>query len=169
MRRHRRNRSVTSVVRLLAGCVAVVGLSACGGDDAMTEDAPGDISMAGAPATGDEPQALNGCGASDFEDRSGDEDERIVQIAVEGLKFTPPCITIGVGQSVSFEGSLSAHPLAPGNADDEAAGSLNNPISKTSSGDNVAFTFDEAGTFPYYCELHSFGAGMGMAGAVYVR
>jgi plastocyanin len=76
---------------------------------------------------------------------------------------------IAAGQTVRFEGSLSAHPLAPGNADDEAAGSPNNPITATSSGNSVEFTFDEPGTFAYFCELHSFGAGMGMAGAIHVR
>lgn len=141
---------------LLALAVVSVSLLACGGDDA------------GERADGEAPQALNGCTEESFVDLS-DELEPVVQIAKNGLKFTPPCLTISAGRTVRFEGSLTAHPLAPGNADDAAAGSPDNPIERTSTGNTVAFTFDTAGTYPYYCELHSFGAGMGMAGAVYVR
>jgi plastocyanin len=64
---------------------------------------------------------------------------------------------------------LAAHPLAPGNPDDPRAGSPQNPIEQTSSGNSVEFTFTTPGTYAYYCELHTFGAGSGMAGAVFVR
>lgn len=140
---------------LMALSVVSVGLLACGGDDAPDETAQ------------TEPQALNGCGTADFVDAS--EEEAVVQIAADGLSFTPPCIGIAAGQTLRFEGSLTAHPIAPGNADDAEAGSPDNPITATSSGSSVEFKFDSAGTYPYYCELHSFGAGKGMAGAVYVR
>jgi plastocyanin len=125
--------------------------------------------FAGSPSSGDEPAPLNGCTASEYEDLSAEDAERIVEIAAAGLSFTPPSMIIAAGQTVRFEGSLSAHPLAPGNADDAAAGSPDNPITATSSGNSVEFTFDTAGTFAYFCELHSFGAGMGMAGAIHVR
>jgi plastocyanin len=145
---------------LMALSVVSVGLLACGGDDAPDGKGSNETAQT-------EPQALNGCGAADFVDAS--EDDAVVQIAADGLSFTPPCITVAAGQTLRFEGSLTAHPIAPGNADDAEAGSPDNPITATSSGSSVEFTFDSAGTYPYYCELHSFGAGMGMAGAVYVR
>jgi plastocyanin len=141
---------------LIALAVVSVGLAACGGDDAGEQD------------DGNAPQELNGCTASSFADLS-EQAEPVVQIASEGLKFTPPCVATSPGQTLRFEGSLTAHPLAPGNAEDSAAGSPNNPIERISSGSSVELRFDAAGTYPYYCELHSFGAGMGMAGAVYVR
>ena len=153
---------------LLVGVVSV-GMVACGGDDPAGSDP--DSGSAGSAGSGEtttpEPQALNGCGSSDFVDLS--EEDAVVQIAAEGLSFSPPCVTIAAGQTLRFEGSLTAHPIAPGNADDAEAGSPDSPITATSSGNSVEFTFEGAGTFPYYCELHSFGAGMGMAGAVYVR
>lgn len=156
-------RSLTVPAALLAS-LALVG---CGGDD---DESPAPAGMSSPePPNGQEPRAFNGCSTDAYEDRSADDAERVVQIAVEGLKFTPPCLQIATGQSVRFEGSLASHPLAPGNPDDHEAGSPSSPIVATSSGRSVEFTFDTAGTYPYYCELHSFGAGMGMAGAIYVR
>lgn len=112
---------------------------------------------------------FNGCVSADYEDQSADDAPRIIGIATQGLSFTPPCLIIEAGQTVRWEGSLSAHPLAAGNPDDPDAGSPNSPIRATSSGQSVEFTFPDAGTFPYYCELHSFGNGQGMAGVVHVK
>lgn len=118
---------------------------------------------------GERPLTVNGCSAGSYADRSDDAAERVVHVGAEGLKFTPPCIQIAPGQVVRFEGSLTAHPLAPGSPDDRSAGSPHNPIEPTSSGTSLAVAFDAPGTYPYYCELHGFGSGMGMVGAVYVR
>ena len=92
-----------------------------------------------------------------------------ILIARDGLVYTPKCLTVDRGTTVRFEGSLAAHPLAPGNPDDRGAGSAQNPIQETSSGNSVEFTFTTPGTYAYYCVLHSFGAGSGMAGAIFVR
>lgn len=159
----------------LSLCVVVsAGLFACGGGDSGTKtnvETEEEMGVAGAPASpsGDEPLPLNGCKADSFVDLSAEADERVVQIGVDGLLYTPRCILIAVGQTVTFDGSLSAHPLAPGNADDPGAGSPNNPITFLSSGSSAEFTFDEPGTFPYFCELHGFSNGKGMSGAIYVR
>jgi plastocyanin len=112
--------------------------------------------------------ALNGCKPSVYEDRSGENDDRSIAIAKDGLVFTPKCLTIAVGQSVVWQGNLSAHPLAPGNPDDPEAGSPASPIVSTSEGSRAEFAFPVAGTFPYYCAIHAFGAGRGMAGVVHV-
>jgi plastocyanin len=146
--------------------LASTALGGCGSDDKVASTPSEETET---PDGSEQPQIFNGCAASDYEDRSAESAERVIQIAVEGLKFTPPCLEIAQGQAVRFEGSLSAHPLAPGNPDDASAGSANNPITATSSGARVEFSFPRAGTYPYFCELHAFGAGMGMAGAIYVR
>jgi len=154
---------------LISAAVVLAGLTlGCGGEDGGDAPSP-NLPVPMEVPSGGQPLALNGCDPADYEDGSAEDSDRVVQIGAEGLKFTPPCLRVAVGQTVTFEGSLTAHPIAPGNADDNAAGSPNNPILATSTGRSVAFTFESAGTFPYYCELHSFGAGMGMAGAIYVR
>jgi len=128
---------------------------------------------AGQAGAGEEPANsipdLNGCTTADYDDQSATEAPRVIQIAVSGLDFSPRCLTIAAGQTVRFEGSLSAHPLAPGNPNNAHAGSPDSPIQATSSGSSVEFTFADSGTFPYFCELHSFGNGEGMAGVVHVK
>ncbi len=155
------------------GLLSATLLWACGGtDDPMSSappQTPNDGSVAGAASMDDAPQELNGCAADAYEEHSGESDERVIQIAANGLSFTPQCLLIAAGQAVRFEGSLSSHPLAPGKPEDPSAGSPDSPIAETSSGMSVEFTFDSAGTFPYFCQLHAFGNGMGMAGAVLVR
>jgi len=111
---------------------------------------------------------VNGCTPAMAEDRSGATAERKVQVGAVGLTFTPKCMTIKAGQSVSFEGTLAGHPLAPGNASSATAGSPNNPIMRTATGSSVSFTFPTPGAYPFYCEYHSSGAGKDMAGAIYV-
>jgi len=111
---------------------------------------------------------VNGCTPADAEDHSAATAERKVQVGTMGIVFTPKCMTIKAGQSVSFEGVLAGHPLAPGNASSSTAGSPNNPIMRTNSGNSVSFTFPTPGAYPFFCEFHSSGAGNGMAGAIYV-
>lgn len=171
------------VAVLLAALCAVH----CGGDDDDANGAGGSAGSGPSAGTGSEPTAgsdseptagsgsgdeiptLNGCAASAYVDQSAEDGARIVQIASAGLVFTPRCLLIAAGQSVTFEGSLAAHPLAPGNANDDGIGSPDNPIQPTSSGRSVSFAFPEPGTYPYFCELHGFGDGSGMSGAIHVR
>jgi plastocyanin len=114
---------------------------------------------------GPAPMAVNGCTAAAFAEAAAPT----IFIGRDGLVFTPKCLTVAQGTTVRWEGSLTAHPIAPGNPDNPQAGSPGNPIQPTATGNSVEFTFTAPGTYPYYCELHSFGAGSGMAGAVFVR
>jgi plastocyanin len=87
-----------------------------------------------------------------------------------GNHYAPNCLAIAVGQTVTFMGSFTAHPMNPGQAPSQAGGdpgsSSGNAIRSTSSGTSAPFTFGTAGTFPYYCTLHE---GRGMFGAIQVR
>ena len=156
-----------------AGAPDQGGSGAGGANDAGASQAGSNADSAGQGGAGAEPADpipdFNGCTAADYEDRSALDAERIIGIATEGLTFTPACLIIAVGQTVRWQGSLGSHPLAPGNPDHPDAGSADSPISATSSGQSVEFVFGKAGTFPYYCELHAFGDGQGMAGVVHVR
>jgi plastocyanin len=163
-----------------AGGTAPVSNGGANAAGASPEGAAGDSGAAGASAAaGSEAGAagsaaevipdFNGCTAAAYEDDRAASAARIIGIATEGgLNFTPKCMTIAVGQTVRWEGSLAAHPLAPGNIDHPEAGSPDSPIVVTSSGSSVEFTFNSAGTFPYVCQVHSFGDGLGMAGVVHV-
>lgn len=123
----------------------------------------------GAGGEGGSAPGINGCAEGDFVDGTDDGFDRTVLIGADGLVFTPKCLKIAAGQSVVFEGSLATHPLAPGNAADNDAGSPDNPIVETTTGSSVEFTFDAPGTYPYFCEAHGFGDGEGMSGAIEVE
>jgi plastocyanin len=76
-----------------------------------------------------------------------------------GLSYSPKCILVAPGTSVSFEGELSTHPLS-------ATVGSGNPITHTTSGTTAAFTFTQTGAYGYQCDVH---VGTGMCGAVYVQ
>lgn len=143
-----------------------------GGEAAHGAGAGGETAIA-AGAGGDEGSAeipiLNGCSAEAYEDHTAPDDARVVAMARDGLVFTPKCMLIAASQTVTFEGSFASHPLSPGSPGDAMSGSPNNPIAKTSSGSSKSFEFPSTGTFPFFCELHAFGEGRGMAGVIHVR
>jgi plastocyanin len=112
---------------------------------------------------------FNGCTTDMYEDLTAASAKRVIAIAREGLTYSPKCMTIAIGQTVRWEGSLSAHPLAPGNPRDAKAGSPKNPIQPTASGSRVEFRFPTKGDYPYYCTVHGFGTGQRMAGTIRVR
>ena len=87
------------------------------------------------------------------------------RIAFAGSSYTPKCITIKKGTTVTIAAS-TVHPLQGILAADGSA----NPIFDDLGGavQNKTVTFDEAGIFGYYCVAHSDDQGNGMAGAIQV-
>ncbi len=79
------------------------------------------------------------------------------------LTYTPQCIAIHRGSTVTFNGSFVEHPLRP-----STRGTANNPITATATGASATFTFNETGFFPYFCLLHGADVGAGMSGVVQV-
>ena len=172
-------------VRIGALCISLaLAVAACDGEGGEPESASEHehagvgSTMGGAGGAADAPDAaapaeaipeLNGCTEGAYEDRSAEGDERVIAIAAAGLTFTPKCMVIAAGQRVRWEGSLAAHPLAAGNPDDREAGTAESPIESSATGRSVEFAFEKPGTFPYYCTLHAFGNGRGMAGVIHVR
>jgi len=100
-----------------------------------------------------------GCTEAAAEDLTAQTSVTVNFGGTHGLSYSPKCILIAPGTSVSFEGEFSTHPLSP------TVGS-GNPITHTASGTTASFTFDAAGAFGYRCDVHF---GSGMCGAVYVQ
>ncbi|MEY4514659.1 MAG: hypothetical protein RLZZ450_6781, partial [Pseudomonadota bacterium] len=157
----------------MGALVTLSGLAVACGDDTSTSSVDAAVVDGGATAPDGRVVApfatLNNCSETDYVERSAESESRVIQIAPTGLAFAPKCMTIVAGQSVRWEGSLTAHPLAPGNADSATVGSPGSPIKTTTTGTSVEFSFPTPGSYPYYCELHSFGPGDGMSGVVHVR
>ncbi len=110
--------------------------------------------------------AVHGCEAARFVDRRDNAADRSVSFGgAVGMAFSPPCITVAVGQSVRFAGMFAMHPLRPGVVGQAGSGA-GSPIPDTPAGDAVSVTFPSAGSFPFHCGVH--GA-MGMVGVVRVQ
>lgn len=86
-------------------------------------------------------------------------------VEVRNNEFSPPSITIEVGDTVLFRRIEGFHNMR---ADDGLfrLGDENGEVSNSWS--EVSYTFLEAGTIAYYCEAHGGPNGEGMAGEVIV-
>jgi plastocyanin len=122
-----------------------------------------------APASG----TVNGCAAGDFVPAAADGGVAQVQYGDPiGLAYSPKCLSIAAGQSVTFVGdttrasNFSVHPLRPGGASGTDPGSSGNPIAAQNGGPTYTVAFATAGTYGYFCQAHQ---GMGMYGAVQVK
>jgi len=89
-----------------------------------------------------------------------------------GPAFSPSCLSISAGQSVTFFGdatqgaTFAFHPLRPGGANGGDPGTAGNPIAAQNSGSTYSVVFPSAGTFGYFCQSHE---AMGMYGAIQVK
>lgn len=108
---------------------------------------------------------LNDCAASAYVDRTGDGDERTV-VPRGTTGYTPRCLTVRAGQTVTFSMSFTTHPLVPGVPHGSGAGATTpTPIEAQRAGTTYAVAFAGAGFYPFYCNVHGH---VGMAGVVRV-
>lgn len=77
--------------------------------------------------------------------------------------YLPNCLRISMGQSVTWMGDFTMHPLrsAPGNPGVGV-------IASTDTGASQSFTFNTTGFYGYYCNIHGSAAGTGMSGTIQV-
>jgi len=109
---------------------------------------------------------LNDCTAMDYMDLSGGADTDRVLRPRGTTGYTPHCVIIRAGQSMTFEMDFTMHPLVPGIPHGPTAGATSpNPIARRSSGTLYVAAFATAGLYPFYCGRHGH---VGMAGVVRV-
>lgn len=109
---------------------------------------------------------LHGCGVADYEDRSGGADGDRVVRPRGTTGYTPDCISVRAGQSVTFEMNFATHPLTSGIAHGPTAGATTpSPIVAQRSGTTYSVTFADPGYYPFNCGIH---AHVGMVGVVRV-
>lgn len=131
--------------------LGVFGLASCGGGD---DDAPIDAGV-----TVDASTPANYAGCTTFMDLSAAGATRTIT-AMDTLNWSPKCIQIKAGQSVTWSFTAS-HPLsgAAANPTKEIVDKAVGPATYTLSG---------VGTYGFYCQVHGLANGSGMAGAVKV-
>lgn len=71
-------------------------------------------------------------------------------VAFQNYSYSPPDLSIAAGDTVTFSGSFSDHPLV---WDSGTPGT-------TDSGSSAQFTFARPGTYAYHCQLHAVSRGM---------
>jgi plastocyanin len=148
----------------MRSCLALMFLFACGSDPKAVSDAGMDAGMdAAMNDTG--PAAVNGCQAAQAVDRTAAGASRTITFD-DSLIYTPRCLKIAVGQSVTFSGSFGNHPLRAGIVRSGAnpMAQTGNPVPNVDTGASQMVTFATAGDWAYYCTAHQ----PGMAGVVYV-
>ena len=89
-------------------------------------------------------------------------ESRTVTVIMDKFQFKGSSVTIQQGWTVEWINKEA--PRHTATADDESFNS-----GTMSHGNTFTFTFNETGTFPYYCRFHGDNGGVGMAGTIIVR
>lgn len=134
-----------SLSLLLLGASAAVAL-ACTSSNPQS-DAGSDAGEV--DSGGDAAAAINGC--TTFTDMTADGGAITGPATATPAQYSPNCVHVKVGQSVTWSSDFSNHPLVP----TAGVGTQPNPITATSTGTTVTITFPAAGTFAYNCGIHS--------------
>ncbi len=136
---------------LFAACALALLLSACGG--ASQQSSPPEPT-GGAPASDAPSEAAEG------DTSSGEE------VLLENIAFKPDSLEVAVGTEVTWKNADEgvAHTATSGKGGSNAVpgvsdGKPNKPDGLfdgdlPDAGDTFSFTFEKAGTYPYFCEIH---------------
>jgi plastocyanin len=104
----------------------------------------GDMGGASTPEMGDMDHGDMEDEGAGAEDMAGGEE---VTATIEGFAFNPGTIEISAGTTVTWTNNDSAPHTVTAEGGAFQSGRLN-------QGDTFSFTFDEPGTYTYYCEFH---------------
>jgi len=119
-----------------------------GSDGGKSDSGAGDSGAADSAA--DTGVTVQGCSPSDFADKTDAAAMRGITFPMDftPVQYSPPCMKIKAGQSVTWTGSFTNHPLEAMNGD------AGNPIKPTTMGTTVTVAFPTAGTFGFDCANH---------------
>ena len=122
---------------VLVPATLLLALSACGGSDASSE-----------PADDSTPPPAESTEGSDVP--SADEAATGTGVTIKDSRYDPGEIDIAVGDTVTFTNTDAFAHTVTSKKDQEfefASGNF-------ADGDTFDLTFEEAGTFAYFCEIH---------------
>jgi plastocyanin len=125
----------------------------------LTPDVEPDLAPDTAPAA----LEINGCTAASYADATGGTDPRTLIWGPANMFDTlnpKKCMKVQVGQTVTWAGDFTSHPLEP------LGGTAGTPITAKNSGGVTTHTatFTAAGTYGYHCTAHQ----ASMRGAIFV-
>ena len=117
------------------------------GNDAATTDSGSDATASDSGTdSGGDAGLVNGC--TTFVDMTADGGVITGPNGPQPSQYQPNCVHIKTGQSVTWNSKFSNHPLQP------SGGTTPTPITLTNTGTTVTFSFPNAGTFGYHCQVH---------------
>lgn len=87
---------------------------------------------------------------------------RTVTVNMDQFQFKGSSVTIQQGWTLQWINKEAPRHTATGDDDSFNSGTM-------SQGDTFIFTFNETGTFPYYCRFHGDNGGVGMAGTIIIQ
>lgn len=94
--------------------------------------------------------ALAACSGGDGGESADDAGGDGATVSLSGGQFAPSSITIQAGETVTFT-DTSGHTVTEG-SNGEA---VEDPIVDEQGGSDIEVTFDEPGTYPITCKIHS--------------
>lgn len=137
-----------------AGLVALTALLASAALVAADSPAPG----SGAPAASTAPTATTAPAQSTAPAASGPAASGGTQIQIIQKTFQPADVTVHVGDTVTWTVTQAidqAHSVTSGSYKDPQPGQLfDSGIKLKNNGDHFSYTFQQAGTFTYFCAVH---------------
>ena len=86
--------------------------------------------------------------SSETTDDDADETPPSNAVDITGFAFSPETLTISIGDTVAWTNKESATHTATADGGEFDSGNLGN-------GDTFSYTFTTAGTFTYYCKIHT--------------
>lgn len=93
----------------------------------------------------------------------GNGGRQAVEVTIETFQFSPDPLDVPAGTTVRFTNEdPTTHTVTSGTREEPSPDRFDESLPE---GATAEITFDEAGRFPYFCEIHS---GPGMTGEVIV-
>jgi plastocyanin len=145
-----------AVVRpLLAALLLVVIVAACGGGTPgePTDQTPKGLDPTEAPSEAAEPSAAPPPEA-DASEAAGADAPATADVAAEGFDFQPATIAVAAGGMVTWTNQDGAgHTVSAGTPEAPELDVFDQPL--PADGGTVTRTFEEPGSYPYFCNIHA--------------
>jgi len=136
--------------------------------ESSVQDIPGDVCRIFDPdPTPEDFSSMIPCQPEDFVERGKADEERVIRFGGDlGAQYSPRCLIIEAGQSVTFEGPFNEYSLQPGTPEVPTLGSPYNPIYFFFVGERTSYSFPRPGDYIYSNPARE---AQGMRGLIRVR
>jgi plastocyanin len=134
--------------------VLALALAACGGSDESADTAADDTAPVDAPAV-DAPAVDAPVDDAPVDDAPADDAAAAADgstVTISGFRFDPKETTVAVGDTVTWSNEDGINHTATSGTPDDPDGLFD--LEMPEAGITAEHTFEEAGTFVYFCDIH---------------